>query len=141
MVKTIVVGVDASADSRCAVTWAAELAEQVGARVVAVHAVGLLEHERGDPRGRHLLPLLDAWTSPLEELDPDLVERRLVVGDPVSALCHAVADTDADLVVVGSRGEGAHGGTVLGSTSMQLTERCPRPVVIVPVFDGPRETA
>jgi nucleotide-binding universal stress UspA family protein len=42
--KTIVVGVDGSADSRRAVEWAGDLAEENGARVVAVHAVGLLEH-------------------------------------------------------------------------------------------------
>jgi len=129
--KTMVVGVDGSADSRRAVAWAVELARQTGARVVAVHAVGLLEHEAGDPTGAHLEPDLDRWTEALGELAPDRVERRLVAGDPVDALWSAVADAHADLVVVGTRGTGAT-ALKLGSTSLRLAESCGCPVVIVP---------
>jgi nucleotide-binding universal stress UspA family protein len=132
MVKTIVVGVDGSSDSQRAIEWAAQLAADVGARVVAVHAVGLLEHERGDPAGAHLQPALDAWTAALEALPNDRVERRLVAGDPAGAVCEVVADTSADLVVVGTRGAGAHGAAALGSTSVRLAEGCGCPLVIIP---------
>ncbi len=131
--KTIVVGVDGSADSRRAVEWAGDLAEENGARVVAVHAVGLLEHERGDPGGSHLLPQLEVWTAPLDRLEASQVERRLVAGEPVDALLAAAADCAADLVVVGTRGAGAHGAMRLGSTSVRLAEGSACPVVIVPV--------
>jgi nucleotide-binding universal stress UspA family protein len=131
--RTIVVGVDGSAESREAVEWAAGLAEENGARVVAVHAVGLLEHERGDPGGSHLLPQLEVWTAALDRLDASRVERRLVAGEPVDALWAAAADGAADLVVVGSRGAGAHGAMRLGSTSLRLAEGCACPVVIVPL--------
>ncbi len=80
--RTIVVGVDGSPDSRRAVEWAADLAAETGARVVAVHAVGLLEHESGDPTGAHLAPDLDRWTAGLDVLGAERVERRLVAGDP-----------------------------------------------------------
>lgn len=132
MVKTIVVGVDGSHDSRVAVEWAARLASDVGARVVAVHAVGLLEHERGDPGGSHLQPALESWTAALEPLAADQVERRLVAGDPVGAIREAVADCSADLVVVGARGIGSRGAARLGSTSLRLAEGCGCPLVIVP---------
>ena len=38
----------------------------------------------------------------------------------------------AVLLVVGSRGSGAHAGTLLGSTSLELAEHAPVPVTIVP---------
>ena len=41
--RTIAVGYDGSPDSERAVRWAAELAVSVGARLVVVHAFGLLE--------------------------------------------------------------------------------------------------
>jgi nucleotide-binding universal stress UspA family protein len=132
VVSTIVVGVDGSADSSRAVEWACGLAQQVGARVIAVHAVGLLEHELGDPGGEHLRPQLEEWTVPLEALGADRVERRLVAGDPVGAVAQVVADSSADLVVVGTRGSGTRHGERLGSTSLHLAEGCPCALVIVP---------
>jgi nucleotide-binding universal stress UspA family protein len=136
MVKTIVVGVDGSPDSRRAVEWARELADEVGARVIAVHAVGLLEHERGDPGATHLRPALDEWTAALESLPGDRVERLLVAGDPAGAVSEVAAKVSADLVVVGIRGAGAHGAARLGSTSLRLAEGCGCPLVIVPAETG-----
>jgi nucleotide-binding universal stress UspA family protein len=129
-VKTIVVGVDGSSDSRRAVEWAAALAADTGARVVAAHAVGLLEHQSGDPGDEHLAPALDQWTTELERLDPDRVERRLVAGEPVGALITVACDVEADLLVVGSRGAGS--GAALGSTSLHLAEAGRIPIAIVP---------
>ena len=90
----------------------------------------------GDPGAGHLRPQLDAWTADLERLGPDRVERRLVAGEPVTAVLGVVADCGADLVVVGTRGEGAHGAARLGSTSLRLAEGCRCPLVIVP-REGP----
>ena len=133
---TIVVGVDGSPNSRHAVEWAVAHAADRDARVVAVHAVGLLEHERGDPGAAHLAPQLDEWTQALDELGADRVERRLVAGEPVAVLLEVSDDCGADLVVVGTRGAGARGVGVLGSTSLQLAERCRCPLVIVPNETG-----
>jgi nucleotide-binding universal stress UspA family protein len=132
VVKTIVVGVDGSADSRRAVEWAVELAADTGARVVAVHAVGLLEHERGDPLGAHLGPELDAWTAALDRLGSGRAERRLVAGEPVGALLSAAREEGADVLVVGSRGVGAQPGAGLGSTSRHIAEAGGVALVIVP---------
>jgi nucleotide-binding universal stress UspA family protein len=132
VVNTIVFGVDGSLDGRHAVEWACALAQRVGARVVAVHAVGMLEHQVGDPGGDHLRPQVAEWTAALDQLPPDRVERRLVAGDPVGAVVQVVAECRADLVVVGTRGAGARHSERLGSTSLHLAEGCPCPLVIVP---------
>ena len=44
------------------------------------------------------------------------------------------------LLVVGSRGSGAHAGTLLGSTSLELAEHAPIPVTIVPPSPSGRLT-
>ena len=138
MVNTIVVGVDGSADSQRAVDWAARLAEQTNARVIAVHAVGLLEHELGDPGGAHLRPQLDAWTAALDRLGATRVERRLVGAEAVGAISDVVAGCgDEVVVVVGTRGAGVRGAGRLGSTSLRLAESCRCPIVIVPHADEP----
>ncbi|QWA25704.1 universal stress protein [Streptomyces osmaniensis] len=53
-----------------------------------------------------------------------------LTGDPVAAL-RAVA-ADAELLVVGLRGEGGRAGVPAGSTAVALTRACERPVVLVP---------
>ncbi len=137
MVKTLLVGVDGSEDARVAVGWAADAADAFGGRVIAVHAVGLLEHERGDPTEVHLLPRMAAWTAGLGALPAGRVDLRLEQGDPVSVLLRVAEQERPDLVVVGTRGEGERTGALLGSTSLALAERCPCPVVIVPRVASP----
>lgn len=130
--RTLIVGVDGSEDAKVAVNWAAEVAPALDARVVAVHAVGLLEHERGDPESSHLRPELAQWTTALDGLPAGRVERRLIPGDPVSVLLDLAASEPGAIVTIGTRGKGGRLGYTLGSTSLQVAERCPCPVVIVP---------
>ena len=130
---TIVVGYDGSVDSTAALRWAARLSGTIGARLRIVHAVGLLEHAG-------LLP--DHVTVHRETAlqlaigaggDAGQIEWTVVDGDPCSAMLRmTVPPESADLVVVGSRGSHAHGGSLLGSTSLELVERSTIPVTIVP---------
>lgn len=139
-VRAIAVGYDGSNDSKSAVIWAAGLAAQCCAQLVVVHAVGLLEHAglatRGSAHRDEAIGLA---------MDAGLAESasRWVVadGDPCSALLR-LADPPApvDLLVVGSRGTGQHGGTVLGSTSLELVEHAEVPVVVVPASSGSTPT-
>ena len=105
----IVAGFDGSKGSRTALRWAACLSEATGARLRIVHAVGLLEHA-------------------------GLADHAAVHRE--TALQIATAPESADLVVVGSRGADAHGGSLLGSTSLELAEHSAVPVVIVPTESG-----
>ena len=101
--RSVVVGYDGSADSQCAVTWAAKAALALGARLRVVHAVGLLEHAGlsgpsqvdGDVACRIAT---DAG------MDRDDVEWRVVDGDPCGALLRTAEPPDSTiLLVVGSR--------------------------------------
>ena len=59
-------------------------------------------------------------------------------GDACSVLLRCDAEpVGADLVMVGSRGQNAHAGMVLGSTSMELSERSRVALVIVPSGRAP----
>jgi nucleotide-binding universal stress UspA family protein len=131
-VGRVVVGFDGSADALAAVAWAAKAAAAMGARLRVVHAVGLLEHAGMSASG----PVDgDAAVKVAADagLDPAEVEWCVVDGDPCSALLgQAEPPGSASLLVVGSRGSGAHAGTLLGSTSLELAEHARVPVTIVP---------
>jgi len=144
-VRTIVVGVDGSADSEAAVRFAAGLARTLGAEVVAVHALGLLDRLESDgprvptqPHREEIAAKVEGeWTEALR--DAGVVHRALLRdGNPVDVVLQAVDDVSADLVVLGSRGIGGTTIQLLGSTSAQVAQQAPCPVTIVPPTDEGR---
>lgn len=129
---TIAVGYDGSPDAGCGVAWAARVADALGARLHIVHAVGLLEHAG---LAGHVGVDGDAAVGIALEagIDPGDVEWSVVDGDPCSALLRMAEGPErAAMLVVGSRGSGAHAGTLIGSTSLELAEHAWVPVTIVP---------
>ena len=56
---------------------------------------------------------------------------RLLVGGPATRIVAFADEIDADLVVLGSRGLGAIGSTLLGSVSRKVLHDAKRPVLIV----------
>lgn len=131
-VRTIAVGVDGSKDAASALRWACRLALQTGARLAAVHAVGLLERLTTPEEERELAEGVREVVAG-EGLPADRLVWRCEEGDPVSTLARsAAAPLHADLVVVGMRGRSAHSGVLLGSTTLNLAEHCEVPVVVVP---------
>jgi nucleotide-binding universal stress UspA family protein len=135
-VKLILVGVDGSDQSRRALTWAAGLAHQLDAEVLAVHAAGLLEHMRDADADATEGPSLTErferdWCAPLD--DAGVRSRRLVVDGPPPLVMLRVAEEEAvDLIVVGSRGIGGSPAQLLGSTSRHLVENAVMPVTVLP---------
>ena len=130
---TIAVGFDGSPAAQAAVTWAFRLSTPLGADVVIVHAVGLLERLE---HGSASLDFQQSIGQLAEDVDFDTTHLRWHVsdGDACSVMLRMEdPPIHADLLVVGSRGQGKHAGLVLGSTSLQLAERAFVPVVIVPM--------
>jgi nucleotide-binding universal stress UspA family protein len=137
-IERIVVGVDGSDNACRAVEWAAGLASLTHARVLAVHALGLLFHgQHGEVapaqplRGDIEAKLERDWCAPLASSGVDY-ECRVVDGTPVMVLLGAADEVDADVIVVGSRGLGGFPELLLGSTSTQVAQLAHRPVTIVP---------
>lgn len=131
----IAVGFDGSSDSEAALRWAASLASALGATLKVVHAVGLLEHAGLSPLVAHERRARSIAAD--EGVDAANLEWCVFDGDPGSVLSRsAQGEHAAELLVVGTRGTGAHPGTLLGSTSLGLVERAPVPVVVVPAPSG-----
>jgi nucleotide-binding universal stress UspA family protein len=135
--ERIVVGVDGSANSRTALSWAAGMATATGAEVVAVHAVGLLEHLARPGSGSEAAAddlrarFEDEWCEPLAGAGVP-ARRALRDGSPVAVLLAVADEEGADLIVVGSRGVGGFPELLLGRTSTQVAQHARCPVLIVP---------
>jgi nucleotide-binding universal stress UspA family protein len=133
----IVVGVDGSATSREALRWAVELGGVLGAEVVAVHALGLLDRWHDpDASARSwrttLCGLVElTWCEPLQRA-PGAHRVEVRDGHPVDVLLAAAARERATLLVVGSRGVGANPALALGSTSLRVLQEACVPVLVVP---------
>jgi nucleotide-binding universal stress UspA family protein len=133
----IVVGVDGSTTSREALRWAVGLGEVLGAEVVAIHALGLLDRWH-DPDAsarswrRTLCELVErTWCVPLAR-SPGAHRVEVQDGDPVEVLLAAADSEHADLLVVGSRGVGDRPELALGSTSLRVLQAARVPVLVVP---------
>ena len=137
-IDRIVVGVDGSDNASRAVEWTAGLAALTGARVVAVHALGLLFHgddgavQPAQPlREKIEGKLAGEWCGALASAGVDH-ECRVIDGTPVTVLLAAADEIDADVIVMGSRGLGGFPELLLGSTSTQVAQLAHRPVTIIP---------
>jgi nucleotide-binding universal stress UspA family protein len=62
-----------------------------------------------------------------------VAETAVSSAGAVQALLQAVEDFKADMVVIGSHGEGALSGAIMGSTAYRILHRSPVPVLVVPL--------
>lgn len=114
--ETVVVGVDGSAESLRVLGVARVVGGPAGARIVAVHAVGLVESAAGD-----------------REAPEEWGETVFEHGSPELAIERVASRLGADLIVVGARG--LAGVKAIGSTSHHLLETSTVPVLVVPPGD------
>jgi nucleotide-binding universal stress UspA family protein len=138
--KTVVVGIDGSANSHKALTWAAAEAADHGAELIVVN---VWEHTLLPPAGspsvsERYVPFPSQRTAEdlvkeIEEVlgdDPSvLAQPRVRQGNPAKVLIEQ--SEDADLLVVGTRGHGGFRGLVLGSVSQHVAGYAKCPVIVV----------
>ena len=144
MTASVVCGVDHSARAHTVATFAAELADRLGARLILLHAVEV-----------SVPTLAPAWPVRLPSDQPDLRDAAREAGDrfladliretgitgattrvedgpPAHCLVRVGGDEDAACIVVGTAADGAVRTVGLGSVSLALGRHASRPVVVVP---------
>ena len=128
--RRIGVGEDGSAESRYALRVARSLASETGARLSAYRAVMVPT----TPFGPGRLPVSDRVdpliSDAIEELTAEGIEAHAGYGPAGERL--AEYSSELDLLVIGSRNEGAVGRLLHGSTSQQLTSRAACPLLVLP---------
>ena len=126
----VIVGVDASRASVAALEWALKLAGELRCRILAVHAIGLLEE--GGYRARpDMAEIVDRAIKRACLIAGFPVERIEEDGPPADVIVRVAERENADLIVVGSRGLG-QASRLLGSTSEAVLAHAHLPVVVVP---------
>jgi nucleotide-binding universal stress UspA family protein len=138
--KQILIAVDGSDESREAIDFGLELADEHAAQVVFVHvapAVDVVPTSGFGMTGAVPHELNDYDLGPLEDAKVLAEERGIdartqILRGEIDDEIVAYADTiDADLIVVGSRGHGALASALLGSVSRGVLREARRPVLIV----------
>lgn len=146
----IVVGVDGSASSLKALRWAVRQAELTGATVDAVIAWQYPAAFHGYGWGAEMMTgdvdyadiaakTVGDAVSQAVDLDSEAVVHPVVAeGHPAQVLIEAASD--ADLLVVGSRGHGGFASALLGSVSQHCTHHALCPVVVIRGVNPAEET-
>lgn len=142
-IHRILVASDLSGPSRHAVDRGAEIAARHGALLYVVHVVsqGALDAIRGllgEAEAQIEERIVEQARQDLEShlrhvpLDRGLsLETRTAIGKVVAEIEAAAEADDADLLVVGARGEGFLRRLVLGATAERLVRKTERPVLLV----------
>lgn len=142
----IVVGVDGSDQSTCALLWAAQEAERrraplyvVTAYTVPVFAASSMDAGYAtvddDVMRESAQSVLHESLARLEGMSVD-VHPRVETGDAAGVLLDF--SEEAELMVVGSRGRGGFVGRLLGSVSSALPAHAKCPTAVIPVCTGAR---
>jgi nucleotide-binding universal stress UspA family protein len=129
MVERVVVGFDGSQGASVALAWAAGEARLHGAGLVALT---VLSEQPREPVSEEVLNPVDELgpvRRTVEEITHGAAVFRYDIGDAVAELTSAC--TDADLLVVGSRGRSRFSGLLLGSASRGCLYHAPCPVAVV----------
>ncbi len=145
MFRTIVVGTDGSNDANRALQASIDLAKQnAGCSVhvvVAYHPMSVAEiRSIAGQLPEEMRPLLHAHVgaetirtgaeSTLAEAGVD-AEFHEIDDDPSEAILGLAEKVDADLLIVGSRGEGVAGRALHGSVSTKVMHHAPCSVLVV----------
>jgi nucleotide-binding universal stress UspA family protein len=136
----IIVGVDGSEHSRRALEWAIREASirHAPLTVISVHPAlmsywGAVTYPEGkldrEQAIREVQAVVDKAVSRLAGPAPE-ISVQVTPGSPATELIGAASE--ADLLVVGSRGAGGFTRLMLGSVSTQVTQHATCPVVVIP---------
>ncbi|MCL2345984.1 MAG: universal stress protein [Desulfobulbus sp.] len=139
----ILAATDFSAASRHAIDRAGRLAGELGCPLHLAHAIapGLFDDIQrllapdappiSVTLGNDASRQLQAIAGELARIGQVAADYRVIFGKPVDALYEQAEASDADLLVVGSRGEDFLRQLTIGSTAMRLLRKTQRPTLVV----------
>jgi nucleotide-binding universal stress UspA family protein len=128
---------DGSGNADAGLPFARELAG-TGGSLIAVYCNEILYGKapgfplRAEDVGREAKIRIQVDELRAEGLDAKLVELTGPIAEAASMIADLAASTDADVIVVGTRGHGPIAGVILGSLTQKLVHVAPCPVVAVP---------
>lgn len=137
----ILVGIDGSDDGQRALDWALAEASLRGGSVRAVYCweepvlLGgdlMMALPHPDVLEQDAEDALRGWLDATEVPAGVALSGSTQRGNPGHALLEAIADANATLVVVGSRGLGGFKGLMLGSVARRVSHHAECPVVVIP---------
>ena len=137
----IVVGYDGSDCGRAALEEAASLAMELGDRIVIVYGYAPGGYGGGEiPTHREAVEEIgEKFTAEAERRATEIGvphEVELLPLKPDHALVRVADERKARMIVVGSYGEPALKGIILGSTTNRLLHLTDRPVLVVPAEES-----
>ena len=154
-IKKILYATDLSENARYAFGYAVSLADRYDAKITIIHVVEkltpfanalvedivgsekleALRKEKESKIIESIRQRLDDFCQQAIQEVPQCslaVEKTIVEsGQPVDEIIRYAEEVDADLIVLGSHGQGMLADVTMGSTSRRVLRRCSRPVLVV----------
>jgi nucleotide-binding universal stress UspA family protein len=138
MFKVIIWASDGSEHADRALECARGLADEGSARLLAVHVKEITVGRAGGypvhVNEEDIEQKIQGQAKDLKDagLDASYEELGTTAGGAAHAIADAANDAGADLIVVGTRGQGPISGLLLGSVTNRLLHVAPCPVLAVP---------
>ena len=154
-IKRILYATDLSENARYAFGYAVSLADRYNAKISIINVVEelspfaqsmvedivgteklqTLQKEKKSKVFESIRQRLDEFCQQTIQEIPECslaVERTIVEsGQPVDAIIRHAEEVDADMIVMGSHGQGMLADVTMGSTSRRVLRRCSRPVLVI----------
>ncbi|HZL88792.1 MAG TPA: universal stress protein [Pirellulaceae bacterium] len=132
----ILVPTDFSEGSEMALDWATVLARDTGATLLLLHVEAIpLTTGGGEFMYLDTRPPTAELAERLERVapkDPGVpVVRRLLTGDPASAILRTAEEEDVELIVMGTHGRRGITRLLMGSVAEEVVRKAPCPVLTV----------
>lgn len=137
--KKILIGVDISDQTDAVIATSRRLAEIFGAEVQVVTVVNVPTHSPGNemdgtPANNQEIQLHDELLARLHKYyhdEANSLDVKVLHGDPAERIAEYAEYSNSDLVIVGSRKQGALRKAIVGSVSDSVAARCKKSVLIV----------
>lgn len=136
-IRTVVVGLDGSAESMAALRWAGSVIDHDGVihAVAAISpaqelAIAAVQIDSAQVITKLTRELEADWTAPLRDAGHNVV-CQVIEDDPADALIQVSATVDADLIVVGVHAKPKHAPRTVGRVTAKLVHHTDRPLAIV----------